>query len=156
MIGRIKRSLAHRLTYGTLGHLMRDAVTRHPLYIGTPNPESRVTLGEGVQITNALFNVHSGTITVGDWTMLAHNVSLLAATHDLAACDRERQLAVPSTGYDIVIGRGVFVATGATIIGPCRIGDDAVVGAGAVVTGDVAAGAIVAGVPARPIGRVGP
>jgi serine O-acetyltransferase len=48
------------------------------------------------------------------------------------------------------IGRGVFLGTGCRILGNVRIGDGAVIGANAVVTADVPAGATVVGVPARP------
>jgi serine O-acetyltransferase len=46
---------------------------------------------------------------------------------------------------------GVKVGTGAKLIGPCTIGQGAVIGANAVVTKDVPPGAVVAGVPARVI-----
>jgi acetyltransferase-like isoleucine patch superfamily enzyme len=46
------------------------------------------------------------------------------------------------------------VASNATILGPCVIGEHAVVAAGAVVTGDVPARTIYAGVPAKLVGTV--
>ncbi len=49
------------------------------------------------------------------------------------------------------IGRNVRVGTGAKIIGPVRVGDGATIGANAVVVTDVAPGATVAGIPARPL-----
>lgn len=49
------------------------------------------------------------------------------------------------------IGRNAHIGLGATIRDHVRIGDGAVVGMGAVVIASVAAGAIVAGVPARPL-----
>ncbi|MBA2460808.1 MAG: N-acetyltransferase [Actinobacteria bacterium] len=48
-----------------------------------------------------------------------------------------------------VVERGASLGSGAVVLGGIRIGAGAIVGGGAVVTKDVAAGAIVAGSPAR-------
>lgn len=53
------------------------------------------------------------------------------------------------------IGNRVFVGPGAVILGGITVGDDAAIGANAVVTNDVAAGAVVVGIPAREISRGG-
>jgi maltose O-acetyltransferase len=53
----------------------------------------------------------------------------------------------------VVIGRNVWIGGGAIILPGITVGDDAVIGAGSVVTRDVAAGAIVGGNPARPLQR---
>ena len=50
------------------------------------------------------------------------------------------------------IGRGVNVGTGAKIIGPIKIGDEAFIGANAVVINDIPAGATAVGMPARVVG----
>jgi|GEM_PF-4391781 len=65
---------------------------------------------------------------------------------------RSRQ--VPSSGYDIRVGKGCWIASGAIILGGVTIGNHCLVAAGAVVTHDVPDYAIVAGVPARMIGDV--
>ena len=53
-----------------------------------------------------------------------------------------------------IIGNGVYLATGAKVLGSISIGDNAFVGANAVVIADVAPNTVVAGVPAKVI-RVG-
>jgi serine O-acetyltransferase len=52
-----------------------------------------------------------------------------------------------------VIGNRVRIGAGAKVLGPIRIGDGVLIGANAVVIHDVEPGAVVAGVPARPLGR---
>jgi serine O-acetyltransferase len=60
----------------------------------------------------------------------------------------------PARGREGVptIGDDVFISCGATIRGPVKIGNGAVIGAMAVVTEDVPDGALVMGVPAKKIG----
>jgi UDP-2-acetamido-3-amino-2,3-dideoxy-glucuronate N-acetyltransferase len=54
---------------------------------------------------------------------------------------------------ETLVERGASLGSGAVVLGGIRIGAGALIGAGAVVTHDVAAGEIVAGVPARAIAR---
>ncbi|MEN8894228.1 serine O-acetyltransferase [Planktotalea arctica] len=51
----------------------------------------------------------------------------------------------------VVLGGHVDIGAGAKLLGPLSVGHDARIGANAVVTGDVAAGQTVVGIPARPI-----
>ena len=50
---------------------------------------------------------------------------------------------------DIYVGDNVYISTGATILGPVRIGNNVTIGAGAVVTKDIPDNAVVGGVPAK-------
>lgn len=109
----------------------------------------RVYVSSSARLNNTLLNTISGDITVGPHTFAGHNVSILTGTHDMTVYGKARMDAVPTSGYDVVVGSGVWLGSNATIIGPCVIGDHAVVAAGAVVTGDVPPYAVVAGVPAR-------
>ncbi|WP_179235051.1 MULTISPECIES: acyltransferase [unclassified Burkholderia] len=114
----------------------------------------RVSLGEGVQLVNTLMNVSSGHIVIGDQTFFGHNVSLITGTHPLTEQMSARH-DYPREGRDIVIGRGVWIASNAIVTGPCTIGDHAVIAAGAIVTCDeVEAGWLYGGVPARKIRKL--
>jgi acetyltransferase-like isoleucine patch superfamily enzyme len=110
---------------------------------------ARLRIHPTAVVNNALFNVGSGDITVGEYAFFGHNVSVLTGTHDITRFGRERQLAIPRTGRDIVIEEGAWVASNAMVLGPCRIGAHAVVGGGSLVLGDVEPYTIVAGSPAR-------
>jgi acetyltransferase-like isoleucine patch superfamily enzyme len=117
---------------------------------------SRLEIADTAHMVNTLFNTVSGNITIGDHTFAGHNVSIITGTHDYEAMLRDRAKAYPKRGGDVVIGEGVWLGSNATILGPCVIGDHAVVAAGAVVTAgsEIPAATIVAGVPARPVRRI--
>lgn len=102
------------------------------------------------------FNTNSGEITVGDYTFAGSRVSLLAGSHDMFLEGLSRRDAEIKQGCDIVIGRGVWMASGCTILGPCSIGDNAVVAAGAVVVPGtiIPADTVYAGVPAKMIRKI--
>jgi acetyltransferase-like isoleucine patch superfamily enzyme len=88
-----------------------------------------------------------GGITIGKNVNLAPEVTVLTAYHDPDDedfCGMEKQ---------VVIEDYVWIATQALILPGVKIGRGAVVGAGSVVTKDVASETIVAGNPAKPIRR---
>ena len=70
--------------------------------------------------------------------------------------DGELKGAEDWTPVGVHVGSGASIGAGATIIGGVQIGTWAMVAAGAIVTSDVPAFALVAGCPARRIGWVGP
>lgn len=113
--------------------------------------ETKIIIGKNVQINNALMNTVSGQIEIEDYTFFGHNVSLLTGTHDGTKCNLERQFSVPGEGRNIKIGKGVWIASNAIVYGPCTIGDNAVIAAGAIVTGNVEAGAFYSGNLAKKI-----
>lgn len=100
-------------------------------------------------INDATFNLSSGEITIEEYAFFGHGVSVLTGTHDIRTFDRARQITVPKSGRDVVIGRGVWVSSGAMVLGPCRIGEHSVVAAGSIVMGDVPPYTVVGGTPAR-------
>lgn len=71
--------------------------------------------------------------------------------HDARIADHVHVCPGAVLAGSVEVGEGAFVGAGAVVRQGVRIGAWAVVGAGAVVLKDVAEGAVVAGVPARPI-----
>jgi maltose O-acetyltransferase len=90
-------------------------------------------------------------IEIGDEVLIATNVQLLTAKHPLDAVSRR---AWSESASPISIADGVWIGGGAIVLPGVKIGENAVVGAGAVVTRDVEAGTVVAGNPARVIRRL--
>lgn len=139
----------------TLGRLVDIQIRNHLLFkkviLGPPD---RVSVHKSALVNNALFNVLSGKITVMEHAFFGQNVCLLTGAHDIDAPKETRKLDFPTEGGDIIIEAGVWVASNATILGPCVVGEMAVVAAGAVVRNDVPAYSIVGGVPAEIIGKV--
>jgi acetyltransferase-like isoleucine patch superfamily enzyme len=81
------------------------------------------------------------------------NCTLIGHDGSIAMMNRAYNVALDSVGR-IEILDNVFVGYGAIVLPNITIGPDAIVAAGSVVTRNVAPGVIVAGVPARPIGKV--
>ena len=115
-------------------------------------PPERLHLGKGVSLGhNQLYNTRSGHIFIGDGTKLSHNCMLLTGRHEFknGKLVQPKSSQVPTEGYDITIGSGCWIASGAIISGGVTIGDNCIVTAGAVVTQDFRDGCIVGGVPAK-------
>ena len=125
----------------------------HPTVWGDPG---RLTIDESASVFTCLFNLNSGRIRIGAYTFAGSGVSLLTGSHDPELEGFLRRDAEIAEGRDIEIGSGVWLASNCTVLGPCKIGNNAVIAAGAVVTPgtEVPEGAIYGGIPAREIGRV--
>lgn len=105
---------------------------------------------------NALFNTRSGHIYIGDGTIISHNVMFLTGRHlfENGKLKQPKTEQVPTEGYDIHIGEGCWIASGAIVIGGVTLGENCIVAAGAVVTESFPGGCIIAGVPAKIAGNV--
>lgn len=96
-------------------------------------------------------NLQSGSITIGEWSFVGQNCMLIAGGygHDISKRLEERKDLSTDQEQNVVIGKGVFIGSGAIILGPCTIGDHAVIAAGSVVLpGTYEAESLYAGNPA--------
>ena len=105
-----------------------------------------ISLGAGVFLNFNCVILDVVAVTIGDRTQIGPGVQILTADHPRDLATRETGL---EFGRPIHIGRNVWIGGGALILPGVTIGDDAIVGAGSVVTRDVPAGATVMGNPAR-------
>jgi UDP-2-acetamido-3-amino-2,3-dideoxy-glucuronate N-acetyltransferase len=89
-------------------------------------------------------------VTIEDNVFIGHGVTFVNDKHPRAtAGDGRLQTPEDWALLEIVVERGASIGSGATVLGGVRVGSEALVGAGAVVTRDVLPGATVRGVPAR-------
>jgi acetyltransferase-like isoleucine patch superfamily enzyme len=132
---------------------------------------ARVSFGRWVWIGHGTkIRCHEGTVRIGDKTVLgqectisayqyvsigeqcivADRVMLIDFDHNVA--EVERPIRVQGIyKRDVRVGNNVWIGYGAQILRGVTVGDNAIIGASAVVTRDVPANAVVAGVPARVI-----
>lgn len=108
-------------------------------------------LGERVFVNSGCAFQDQGGITIGDDVLIGHNAVLATLDHDLAPERRADMHPAP-----IVIGDRAWLGANVTVLAGVRIGEGAVVAAGAVVTEDVPARTVVGGVPARVIREIDP
>lgn len=126
-----------------LGEVGEGAVIRPPFHC---DYGYNIRLGRDVFLNFNCVILDVCEVEIGDLTQIGPGVQILTADHPRNADERARGV---EFGKPIVIGRNVWIGGGAIILPGVTVGDDAVIGAGSVVTRDVAPGATVMGNPAR-------
>ncbi|MET9022439.1 acyltransferase [Actinopolymorpha sp. NPDC004070] len=103
----------------------------------------------GSECTLNPYSVVRGQVRMGDQVRIGAHTSLLGFNHSIAP-DRP-VCKQPTTSKGITIGNDVWIGSHVVVLDGVHVGDHAVLGAGAVVTKDVPAWAVVGGNPARQI-----
>jgi acetyltransferase-like isoleucine patch superfamily enzyme len=140
MWGRVRNSLAKgKYTPYTMAEYLRKAGARvgDGCFIGPPDIE--------MQIDPHL-------LQIGNHVAIASGVSFLA--HDGTSWPFHAGNPPSVTNGSVIIGDNCFIGYRAILYPNIRIGPNAVVGAGSVVTSDVSPNTLVMGVPARPFGSI--
>ncbi|MBS6464630.1 MAG: sugar O-acetyltransferase [Firmicutes bacterium] len=105
-----------------------------------------IRVGKNVFINHACTFMDRGGISIGDNAYIGPKVCLITENHGIAPSER-RML----TSRPVTLCNNVWIGAGAIVLPGVTVGENAVVGAGSVVTHDVPPDTVVAGNPARVI-----
>ncbi|MCK2215174.1 sugar O-acetyltransferase [Actinomadura sp. ATCC 31491] len=138
-----EHELARRTLATVLGTLGPDAYVKPPLYV---DYGENIHIGARTFVNYNLTALDVATITIGEDCQIGPGVQLLTPTHPVEPQPRRDKL---EAAKPITIGDNVWLGGGVIVCPGVSIGDDSVVGAGAVVTRDIPPGVVAAGNPAR-------
>jgi maltose O-acetyltransferase len=131
-----------------LGGIGQDSIIQPPFHCSYGR---NIYIGEHVFLNVMCAILDCNEVHIGQHVMIGPTVQIYTAAHDLKA---ELRIQGWEVAKPVVIEDNVWLGGGAIILPGVRVGRNAVVGAGAVVTRDVPADTIVAGNPARVIREV--
>jgi acetyltransferase-like isoleucine patch superfamily enzyme len=111
----------------------------------------RHIVGKSVSVGANCHFVSRGGIQIDEDTVIAGGCHIAAGTFDYTDLSKRIAEQEMSTAGPIVIGRNVWLARGVTILDGVRIGEDSIISAGSVVTGNIPPRSIAHGNPAKVI-----
>ena len=113
---------------------------------------SNVHFGDWVYANFNLTIVDDGHVYVGDKVMFGPNVTIATANHPIEPGLRDRML---QYNNDVHIENNVWIGANTVIVPGVTIGENAVIGAGSVVTKDIPANVVAVGNPCRVLREIG-
>ena len=114
--------------------------------------QKNATVGKRCKISSHTF-VCEG-VTIEDNVFVGHNVAFINDSYPRATSGDQLQTEADWKVERTVVKKGASIGSGSTILANITIGENALVGAGSVVTKDVPANTIVAGNPARVLRKI--
>ena len=144
--GMFLRWLLYKLLFKKIGKL--GIIYRGVYFLNT----SKLSVGDNLTINiGALIDARGG-IEIGNNVMIGPNAVIVSFDHNIHALSQPMQCAKPIF-KKITIGNDVWIGANTVVKCGVNISSGAVVGAGSVVTKDVEAFSVVAGIPAKKIGK---
>ncbi|MDQ7822785.1 MAG: acyltransferase [Candidatus Eremiobacteraeota bacterium] len=123
-----------------------------PTRFKTHSRSARIIIEDRVGLNGTSLCARSKSITIGEGTMIAPNVTIMDSDFH-ALWPPEKRLTAPSMeeDRDVLIGRNVWIGTQCIILKGAVIGENSVIAAGSVVRGEIPRGVLAGGVPAKVI-----
>lgn len=133
--------------------LLREILGTAPRHFNIVSPflcdyGHNIHVGENFFVNYNCVMLDEAPITIGDNVLIAPNVGLYTAGHPI---DVERRNQWLEYAWPITIGNNVWICGGVTITPGVTIGDNSIIAAGSVVTGDIPANVIAGGNPCHVI-----
>ena len=135
----------HNLITSLLGRIGNNYTLHSPFHCDFG---FNIKIGENFVGNFNLTILDEAEVTIGHNVFIGPNTTLITVTH---ALDHHQRNAGIMKAQPITIGDNVWIAANVTILPGVTIGDRAVIGAGSVVTKDIAPDTLVAGNPAHPL-----
>ncbi len=126
-----------------LGHAAGEFVIQSPFYC---DYGYNISIGKNFYMNHSCIILDGAKVSFGDNALIGPQCGFYTAEHPLEASLRRKSIEMDRP---ITVGNDVWIGGGAKILAGVTIGDNCIIGAGAVVTRDVPSNTVVAGVPAR-------
>jgi acetyltransferase-like isoleucine patch superfamily enzyme len=126
----------------------RDCLFKEGIYLRA-GAQGRITIGDRAAINGFCKIYGHGTVTIGEDAQLGPGVLITTTGHDYRG-------QLETSFSPVVIGRRVWIGANVTVLPGVEIGDEAVIGAGSVVTKSIPPRVVAVGVPARVIKSIEP
>lgn len=144
---------AHRVAIG------KDVMVLHGAWIAAERdawrrPEPAIVIGDDVAINTGVTITAAESVVIEDGVLMAANVTIIDCDHTMTG-GALNPAYNPLVTAPIRIGRGTWLGQNAVVLRGATIGAGCVIGANSVVRGDIPAGSVAVGAPARVVGSVG-
>lgn len=144
----IKSDVEFWMADGAVLRIGADSVIQNQAFFQRTRPRPKVSIGRNTVIGRHCMITAKNEISIGNDVLMGAFVRVIDHNHGTAAGTIRLQRAEIG---GVRIGDDVWIGAGVKILMNAHIGSGAIIGANAVVTGDIPQNAIVAGVPARVI-----
>ena len=132
-----------------------DDMIFRAVFLNPHKKESKVSIGIGVDMDFTARIDMSGDVTIADNVYISQGVMIYTHDHKMKRGQSVHEGELKIGG--IVIGKNAWIGARAMILEQChKIGEGAIIGAGAVITHDVGDYEIIAGNPGMKVGEVQP
>lgn len=118
-----------------------------------PHRRPQLVIGNDTNVEQHAHIMCQGSVLIGERVSITGHCAIVDVTHPIARSISKIGDAILDEHAGVVIEDGVFVGFGSVILPGVTIGEGAVIGANSVVRSNVPAWSVVAGAPAREIGR---